>query len=64
MPDDLPQLEGRPVIEIPFRLASPEVPLILVPARANGVAFEAVLDTGNGAPSTFLLAHGSRSASG
>ena len=34
--------------------------LILFPARANGVAFDAVLDTGNGAPSTFLL--GSRFA--
>ena len=43
------------MIEFPFRLASPEIPLILFPARANGVAFDAVLDTGNGAPSTFLL---------
>ena len=41
------QLEGPPVIEFPFRLASPEIPLILFPARANGVAFDAVLDTGN-----------------
>ena len=51
------------MIEFPFRLASPEIPLILFPARANGVAFDAVLDTGNGASSTFLLARGSRSAS-
>jgi predicted aspartyl protease len=43
------------MIEIPFRFASPEAPLILVPARANGVEFDAVLDTGNAAPTTFLL---------
>ena len=51
------------MIEFPFRLASPEIPLILFPARANGVAFDAVLDTGNGAPPRFSSARGSRSAS-
>jgi hypothetical protein len=43
------------VIEIPFRLASPEIPLILVSARVNGLELDVELDSGNGGPREFLI---------
>lgn len=43
------------MIEIPFRLASPEIPLILVPGRADGLELDVMLDTGNGAPRDLLI---------
>jgi predicted aspartyl protease len=46
-----PTPEDWTMIDLPFRLASSEIPLILVPARVNGAeAADFVLDTGNGAP--------------
>lgn len=43
------------MIDIPFRFAGPEIPLVVVSARINGTALDVVLDTGNGAPATLLL---------